>query len=468
MNKILIIDLAFLVVFCLALVIFLSKNRKNLKRDGWIYMYRTKLGMEAISKFSNKYAKIIRKIKYPVIVLGFILMISIIALLASNVYSYLVAPQKTIEMTNGAPPIAPLIPYFPQVFGLESFFPDFYFSYFIIALAIVAIVHEFSHGVFMKTFGVKIKSTGFLFLGPILGAFVEEDKNNFEKKKNSEQMAILGAGVFANMVFAVLFFILLILFFSVAYSPSGYIFSNYVRTGINTSSISSFNNYSDTFMEVNTFGESYLIPTSFYKTFSENISLIDGKIMIVYEKYPAAISELKGAIISVGGTPISNFKDFEKEMIDKKPNETISIETIFEDKTLSFDITLSENPFNQSKGFLGIEHSLPNTKNSLSKLIFSVLNFKDRNTYYRSNFNEDVVEFIYYLFWWIALINLFVALFNMLPLGILDGGRFLYLFILSILKSEKKAQKIYKIAFSTVFLIFILLIVGWFIARFLK
>ena len=42
--------------------------------------------------------------------------------------------------------------------------------------------------------------------------------------------------------------------------------------------------------------------------------------------------------------------------------------------------------------------------------------------------------------WWIALINLLVALFNMLPLGILDGGRFFYLTIFSITKSEKAAK----------------------------
>lgn len=468
MNKILVIDLTFLVLFCIALVMFLVKNKKNLKREGWIFLYKTKWGMDAIPKFTDKYSKILKKLKYVIIVIGFILMILITILLASNVYSYFIAPEKTIEITNGAPPIAPLIPYFPQVFGLQSIFPNFYFSYFIIALAIVAIVHEFAHGIFMKLFGVKIKSTGFLFLGPILGAFVEQDQKSFEKSKNSEQMAILGAGVFANLIFAILFFIILVLFFSVAYTPSGYIFSDYARTTINASDISSFNNFSEQIVSIETSEGRYFIPRDFYNLISENLSFIEDKMMIVYGDYPAVKNELRGSIISVDDSQIKTFKDFEKTMIKKYPGDKIHIKTSFENQILSFDIILEENPLNNSKGFLGIEHRVVNTKGGVSRIIFSIINFKDATTDYKSRFNEEITEFIYYLFWWVALINLFVAMFNMLPMGILDGGRFLYLFILSIVKKESKANKIYKFFFSTVILIFILLILLWFVARFIK
>jgi membrane-associated protease RseP (regulator of RpoE activity) len=54
----------------------------------------------------------------------------------------------------------------------------------------------------------------------------------------------------------------------------------------------------------------------------------------------------------------------------------------------------------------------------------------------------------------------------MLPVGILDGGRFSYLFILSIVKSEKKANKIYKFILSTVGLIFLLIVFGWLFAKY--
>jgi membrane-associated protease RseP (regulator of RpoE activity) len=466
MNKILIIDLAFLVVFCVGIIFFLFKNKKNLKREGIIYLYRTKLGMNAIESFSKKYSGFLKKIRYLVIGVSFLLLVSIITLLATNAYAYIKSPLEVMEATNGAPPIAPLIPYFPQLFGMESFFPNFYFSYFLIALAIVAVAHEFAHGVFMKTFGVKIKSTGFLFLGPILGAFVEEDRNNLEKKKNSEQMTILGAGVFANTFLAIVFFILLILFFNLFYLPSGYIFSNYASVKINTSSIIGFQNYSTDLMVVNSHHGDFLITERSYDILMKNKSLLENHVLEVYLNYPAVKSGLAGAIVEVDGEKITDLKKFQTELDKKSPGDSVMFKTIFNEDEKIFNITLTEHPFNSSKAFLGIVNIQVPKGVSLRSLIFSVLFFKDTSTFYEARFNEDATDFFYYLIWWIALINLFVALFNMLPVGILDGGRFSYLLILSFVKSESKANKIYKFILSTVGLIFFLIVFGWLLARF--
>ena len=59
------------------------------------------------------------------------------------------------------------------------------------------------------------------------------------------------------------------------------------------------------------------------------------------------------------------------------------------------------------------------------------------------------------------MINILVALFNMLPLGILDGGRFFYLTIWSITGKEKWGKKAY--AFITWFLLLMIgaLMVRW-------
>ena len=156
-------------------------------------MYRTKLGMRAIEKFSSKFSKLLHIMKYPIVILGFGLMAMMIFLLCQTVYIYVTFPQ--ISQIIKAPPIMPLIPYFPQIFGVESLMPPFYFMYFILALLIVAVVHEFSHGIYMRLFNTKIKSTGFAFLGPVLGAFVEQDDKDFHKKKNFEQMVVLGAAI---------------------------------------------------------------------------------------------------------------------------------------------------------------------------------------------------------------------------------------------------------------------------------
>ena len=54
------------------------------------------------------------------------------------------------------------------------------------------------------------------------------------------------------------------------------------------------------------------------------------------------------------------------------------------------------------------------------------------------------------------MISISVALINMLPVGIFDGGRFFYLTILGLTKSEKIAKRFFTI--STKFFLFLLLV----------
>ena len=81
-------------------------------------------------------------------------------------------------------------------------------------------------------------------------------------------------------------------------------------------------------------------------------------------------------------------------------------------------------------------------------------------------FNPDMVIFIYNLIWWIAIVNISVALVNMLPMGIFDGGRMFYLTILGLTKSEKFAVLSYKVATWAILGVFFVLMFRWFISIF--
>ena len=59
------------------------------------------------------------------------------------------------------------------------------------------------------------------------------------------------------------------------------------------------------------------------------------------------------------------------------------------------------------------------------------------------------------------IINLLVALFNMLPLGILDGGRFFYLTVLSITGSERFSKEAFRFMTYVIILLFVLMMVVW-------
>src|SRR3989344_5968090 len=141
-------DVIFLVLFTLFAFLMLHRDRKNLKRQGWIFLYHTKVGIKLMDWASEKFNKILKPLSYLVIASGYILMGSILWLITKTVWMYVSSPIPK-ELKN-LPPIAPLIPYFPKLFGLESFFPPLYFTSFLVALAIVAVSHEFSHGLFAR------------------------------------------------------------------------------------------------------------------------------------------------------------------------------------------------------------------------------------------------------------------------------------------------------------------------------
>jgi hypothetical protein len=178
-------DLTLMAIFVIAISIFLYVRRKRIKREGLLLLYHTKWGVKFIDRFGKKHKKFLKVLSYISVILGYILMILMIYLFVQILWVYIF--EANIVKTIKLPPITPLIPYLPQIFQL-NFLPPFYFSYWIIILAIVAITHEFFHGIFARSFDVKTKTTGFgffpFFFPVFLAAFVNLDEKMMEKRKN--------------------------------------------------------------------------------------------------------------------------------------------------------------------------------------------------------------------------------------------------------------------------------------------
>src|SRR3989344_5361792 len=225
-SNIYIYDISFLILFTLAVIIFLYRKRKNLKKEGIMYLYRTKVGIKLIDKIGSKYKKAISVFSFLAVISGYLLMVTMI---------YVFRPE--IVQAIKIPPIMPLVPYLPEAFKL-SFLPPFYFTYWIIAIAVIAVFHEFAHGIVARRYDIKVKTTGFGFLGPFLAAFVEPDEEEMNKKPKYQQISVLSAGTFTNLILAVIFFLILGLFFISVYTPAGAIFNTYTPAIINITSIS--------------------------------------------------------------------------------------------------------------------------------------------------------------------------------------------------------------------------------------
>lgn len=479
-------DLALLAIFVILSVYFLHRNRANLEKQGIIYLYKAKWGIKLIHYFGKKYKRTLGILSYVSVIVGYGLMLCMVILFAQSIYIYIRFPQVTQIVK--APPIVPIIPYFTNIFGLESFFPPFYFTYFIIAVSFVAIVHEFSHGIFASYNKLKIKSTGLAFLGPILGAFVEPDEKKMNKKPIFNQLSILSAGVLANLFFALIFYIILAIFFINFFAPSGVYFTGYASGIINSSDVTSINGISIenlgnatvldiieqnnihdeqigsfNLTKVNIGNLSALIPLNNLKSVfsSDSMAVVLLDSPAIKSGFPNVDQIHKAAITEINDVKIKSYNQLSNEIAKYSPGETINLKIKNGKEEKIYNLTLEPHPNNPNLGYLGITSQT--TSNSITGKLLNKINFyKNPQVSYEPVTSPTIVILIHDFLWWIALINLLVALFNMLPLGILDGGRFFYLTILAITKSEKISKRFFSAVTYIILLLLALIMLIWF------
>jgi len=471
----LIYDLIFLFLFAIFLSIFLYTRRKNIKREGLLLLYKASWGIKLINYLGKKYRRTLNFLSYISIGLGYVLMISMFYLVYTIVKIYVFNPN--IVRAIKVPPIIPLVPYLPQVFNLD-FLPPFFFTYWIVILAIIAITHEMAHGIFAANNNVKVKATGFgffpFFLPIFLAAFVELDDKVMVKKRKFTQMAILSAGTFANVLTAIFFFGVLWVFFSLAFSASGVVFDSYATSTIVIAGISSINGVSTDGADYNKIleltnetglseiefgGSKFFVNKEVLESQAEN----DG-IIVVYDSAPAIKENLSSIITEINGVGIDSIDKLIEELSKHSPGDEIIIKTIIEEEGVEKSIILEENPKKENVAWLGIGFLNRNRSGFIGKII-EAISFKESNVHYVPKF-DGISIFIYNLLWWLILISISVALVNMLPVGIFDGGRFFYLTILALTNSEIKARKWFQ--FSTYFFLFILfLLMAFWVISFL-
>ncbi|MCL5007076.1 MAG: site-2 protease family protein, partial [Candidatus Marsarchaeota archaeon] len=103
-----------------------------------------------------------------------------------------------------------------QVAGVAPVIPgiDLPLAAGVLALALMLMVHEFSHGILARNAKVKLKSIGLVILGVIpMGAFVEPEEKEVVKLDSMKQTKIFAAGISANFIAMLVFFVFVVLLF---------------------------------------------------------------------------------------------------------------------------------------------------------------------------------------------------------------------------------------------------------------
>lgn len=366
------------IVFLILLTIFIIVKRKSMQTQKILFpllyfsMYKTKIGLKFMDKFSNKFNKSLKYLGYAGVFFGFLGMVLICFALIQNIYILFTRPEAL-------PGVGLVLPF--KAKGV--FFVPFF--YWIISIFIIALVHEFSHGILARVHNIKIKSSGFAFLAvlvPIIpAAFVEPDEKELRKRPHKQQLSVFAAGPFSNILLA--FILILFTTFLVAPALGSIIELNGVKiTG---------------FVEHE-------------------------------QKYPAELAGIKpGEVInSVNENPIKDTNDLAVQLQNKSPGDVVKIKT---NRTV-YDIELAKNPENENSSYLGI--------------------YLENNADIKDSVNDKFGKFLPLAFIWLVgllriliLLNLGIGLFNLVPMGPLDGGRMLQL-VLHKFFDKKKGDKIWK------------------------
>jgi len=374
------IDLILILLFYSFILLFFFLRRDHFEVQGKIFaLYKTKLGLGLMDSVAKKFPRVIRAIGIIGIIIGYIGMVFLFI-------AVIIGTIKLLFVPGTPPPLALVLP------GVDiPGMPKLSFLHWIISIFIVAIIHEFSHGLLARTHNIKVKSSGFAFIGPILAAFVEPDEEQMKHKKKYQQLSVLAAGPFSNILFGILILLLLIF----AMNPM----------------VNNMEEYGN--LTVHSLAE-------------------DGPAK-------AAGLSVPFTIYSINNIKLDNISVMYSIITTIKPSETITLET---DKG-EFEFITTVNPNNNSRGYLGI-------------LDMKTYHIKPEIIAKYGNGLPELFLWFNLLFKWLFSISIGIGLFNLLPLGPVDGGRMFLIALSHFIKNEKIIKKIF--SFVSMFLLGIIII----------
>src|SRR3989338_4777484 len=128
-------DLLLLVLFYIFLLIIFRLYRNKFEVQWKVFaLYKTKIGIRLMDKIAKKFPKSLNFFGYISVIIGFIGMVVTFIFILYETYKYLFIPKSEVAL-------APLIP----GVTISDKLPALSFWHWIIAILIVAIIHEFSH-----------------------------------------------------------------------------------------------------------------------------------------------------------------------------------------------------------------------------------------------------------------------------------------------------------------------------------
>ena len=240
-------------------------------------------------------------------------------------------------------------------------------TYFLLSIPVVLVIHEGAHGIVAALEKIKIKTGGFAIFIAMFAGFVEPDEEEFNKAKKISKLRVIGAGATSNVIFAFVLGAILL---------TNPLFAMVLPEPLLSS-----------FYEL---PEGVLILSIIENSGAEQAGLLANDI-----------------ITSINDIPILSPVDFPS----LSPGDTADVSIIRDGQTAEFNVEIMPSPEDPERGLIGIMRD-----NSFAYK--PVMNFIEWN-------DPNVSMFLL----WLWMISFFIGIINMLPLPILDGGKFIHTII---------------------------------------
>lgn len=238
--------------------------------------------------------------------------------------------------------------------------------YFLLSIPIVLVMHEGAHGIVAALERIKVKTGGFAIFVALFAGFVEPDEEEFAKARKISKLRVIGAGATSNVAFSMLLGAILL---------TNPIFA-------------------------------IVLPDPLVDVFYESpdgmmvVSLIEG---FGAERAGMLANDI---ITGIGGVQIAAPADF--AVIELEPGQVVDITVLRGEETLTFPVEIMPSPDDPERGLMGIMRD----DSFAYKPVYDVIPWD----------NAQLSLFLL----WLWMISFFIGIINMLPLPILDGGKFIH------------------------------------------
>jgi membrane-associated protease RseP (regulator of RpoE activity) len=246
--------------------------------------------------------------------------------------------------------------------------------YFLLSIPIVLVVHEGAHGIVGVMEKIGIKTGGFAIFIAMFAGFVEPDEEQFSKAKKISRLRLIGAGPTSNVIFA--------------FALGAILFTNPMFAMV--------------------------VPEPFLSSFYEEaedgvlvLSLIDGG-----GAQQAGIQE-NDVIIGINDVNIASAVDLQKNPV--QPGDTVNVTILRDGSEIIIPVTIMASPDDPERGLIGIMRN-----DQPPQPIYNIIDWG----------LDTPMGFQFSMFLlWLWMISFFIGIINMLPLPILDGGKFIHTII---------------------------------------